>query len=62
MTTNQLNKLFCKHKYDIFLEQHIINSGMDKLIYRKCSKCGKITCGNIDYWFKKENDYAICIK
>lgn len=48
-----LKKLFCKHKYDIFVEQSLINGGMDKIIYRRCSKCGKIKCGNIDYWFKK---------
>ena len=36
-----LNGLFCKHDYQ-FLDQHLIDSGMRKMIRHKCIKCGKI--------------------
>lgn len=36
-----LEKLFCKHEYEYF-DQYKANGGMEKIIRRKCKKCGRI--------------------
>jgi len=33
-------RLFCKHAYE-FVDSYLINTGMQKMIIYKCSKCGK---------------------
>ena len=38
---NFIKRLFCKHDYK-YVSQHKINSGMGKVIYYQCSKCGKV--------------------
>jgi deoxyxylulose-5-phosphate synthase len=45
-----INRIKHKHDYDVFIEQHIINGGMNKLITRKCSKCEKIRTATMSKW------------
>lgn len=45
-----INRITHKHNYDMFVNQQMINGGMDKLITRKCSKCGKVKIGTMSQW------------
>jgi uncharacterized OB-fold protein len=38
---NWFNNLFCKHDY-VYESQQMINGGMGKILFYKCSKCGKV--------------------
>lgn len=43
---------FHKHDYAVFVESHLIASGMEKAITRKCSICGKCATKNSYVWCK----------